>query len=819
MTLSQGQRKLAATLYPIVGLEGVRYQFRVLRIHERIPEDNYRPIRLQKWADRLWRQVLHCPVYPTSRFAGPAFFIPADEGPLAGDVVEFRDVPDKLYHIEVTDQVFEVSLEEAIGYERELVCRMLERPFSSKLLTLRQHFWKAEWTLFFPLVPENQSVVHDHLNAYRGVKFAVVSMQPGGVYFAADVRTKYVGRKSLLDYTPAERQKLLKEHLDLEVLLKDRAWFIRDNGTIKIPCRYTGETGKTVAEHVFDEATNQTVYTYYRQRYGTLPIKPDEPAIFVQDRRSAPKDLRNDPQDSSLAVPPSRLFPVFSTDHEEWQCSVRPQLTPLERTARINSFLKHLSGVAYDERSIEVQPTYLSKPRTLFLPPRLEFGHGKVLAPFSSPPPSPQATGQQLDSALVRWGSRKLPMLYQAGPFHNEPLRDVIVLYPQSLERPLREQLLEKVAQEINQQTNQRPHWLQQRAYEVGRAERMGSALLRLAAEVRMTHPQCLALVVLWDQFHRSVHGELKETLGPILSQCVTERVVRSITLRPDPSLSTMQNRNLALAVETEAGVKPWVLADDLHYDVYLGIDVLYGRIGYHLLYGKGGRLIERQFGDATDKGQPHEAIKKPTLQRRLEESLRMIAREGHPVRSLVIHRDGRWWPSEGAALRSAIARLKDTKVIPPDARYAVLEIRKNHLPVRLFTAQDEEDSLSLQNPLPGTYLLLDQQRALLSTTGRPGAWDTRRGRTAGTLLLSIADAMGPIDIQTLAEDVYRLTHLNWNAPDIEIGLPVTIRWTDEALRETLISPAKEDEEEEDEEEEWGEVSDNTLIDAEESVL
>jgi hypothetical protein len=35
-------------------------------------------------------------------------------------------------------------------------------------------------------------------------------------------------------------------------------------------------------------------------------------------------------------------------------------------------------------------------------------------------------------------------------------------------------------------------------------------------------------------------------------------------------------------------------------------------------------------------------------------------------------------------------------------------------------------------------------------------------------------------------EDLYRLTHLNWNAPDIEIALPVTIRWTDRALRETL---------------------------------
>jgi hypothetical protein len=44
--------------------------------------------------------------------------------------VEITDVPDKVYHIEVTDKTFEVTIEEAVGSERELVCRMLERPFT-----------------------------------------------------------------------------------------------------------------------------------------------------------------------------------------------------------------------------------------------------------------------------------------------------------------------------------------------------------------------------------------------------------------------------------------------------------------------------------------------------------------------------------------------------------------------------------------------------------------------------------------------------------------------------------------------------------------
>jgi hypothetical protein len=65
-------------------------------------------------------------------------------------------------------------------------------------------------------------------------------------------------------------------------------------------------------------------------------------------------------------------------------------------------------------------------------------------------------------------------------------------------------------------------------------------------------------------------------------------------------------------------------------------------------------------------------------------------------------------------------------------------------------------------------------------------------------LLLEIVDSVGTVDIECIAEDAYRLTHLNWNAPDIEIGLPVTIRWADEALRETFRTLTKEEEERED---------------------
>jgi hypothetical protein len=51
------------------------------------------------------------------------------------------------------------------------------------------------------------------------------------------------------------------------------------------------------------------------------------------------------------------------------------------------------------------------------------------------------------------------------------------------------------------------------------------------------------------------------------------------------------------------------------------------------------------------------------------------------------------------------------------------------------------------------------------------------------------------MNVRDLAEDAYRLTHLNWNAPDIEISVPVTIRWNDDALRASLASQQQDEDE------------------------
>ncbi|MDY7008702.1 MAG: hypothetical protein SWX82_33485 [Cyanobacteriota bacterium] len=468
-------RYIGATLYPLLGVEKKLYRFRILKVTEKIPKDNNQPIRLQRWADKLWREELFCPVYPTNRFGYPAFLIPNGNSPPVGERLEIRDVPDKVYFIEVTEEILDVTIEDAIGQERELVCRMLERPFTDKFKSLDDKFWRSSWTLFLNQIPENEGVNKDIVNAYRGFKFGIVYLEGDGFYFAADIRTKYVGKNSLADYTDNEKNEILQQHTDLTLNDEERAFFLRDNGTVKFPCRYVGPTGKTIDKYTVKDL-GKTVYEYYSQNYPQLKISPDEEAVFIKDRLE---------KDKFIAVPTSRLFPIFTTEYEGLRkCSIRPQLSPDERIKIISNFINELSGVEYENKPVEIKQQYLKRERTVFIPPNLEYGGGELHKPFLSSN-IPQKTSKNFDDKVTKWASSKLSSLYRNKSYSKFPFPDTILLYPSTLQRSDRETFLNDLKKEIKQHTELDCSIVLQRSYSTGKKERSGSSLLQKLKEIK----------------------------------------------------------------------------------------------------------------------------------------------------------------------------------------------------------------------------------------------------------------------------------------------------------------------------------------------
>ncbi|WP_375478945.1 hypothetical protein [uncultured Nostoc sp.] len=776
-------RLLGATLYPLTGLEQVEHRFRVLKVRESIPRDNAQPIRLQKWADRIWRQYLKCPTHPTQRFGFPAFLIPEGSSPDVETTIEIQDVPDKIYHIDVTEQVVTIHLNEASRTEIELICRILERPFSDKFRLLNDKFWRVTWTLYHKLLAENIDISQDIVNAYRGLKFGVVFLKKKGLYFATDLRTRYVSRKALFEYTKDEKESILEDYLN-ETDFDHRSFFLRDNGSVKIPCRFAGSTGQTISDFSFEAADKQqTIYEYYRKQYPDIVVEPNEEAIYVRDRSSQ----------HTIAVPISRLFPIFTNEYEGFKkCSIRPYMSPTERVNAIEPFLNCLSNLKYGNSVISLSRDYFTDVRTIFIPPRLEYRNKKFLEPFDKGL-IPDRSHWQFNKAITKWASQKLPILYEAYSYSDVPLPNMVLLYPKNIQRSERESFIEKLQSEVKRLTGETLQFGKPEFYSIGASERRGDSLLELADTIRQEHPTPLAVTVLWNRFTRNVYPEFKNTLN--FSQCLTEKTFRNILDDFDSQKSTSKLCKLALGVLMAAGIKPWVLADDLHHDLHVGIDVLDGKVVYHFLYGKGGQQIRREFGKSSSRTGNNEAIKRFEIKKVLQKAIRSIVQEGYQLDNMVIHRDGRSWSSEQQGYIEAVQALQEDGILLSSFQYAAVEIRKNHLPIRLFSDVNKDGRKIFENPLPGTILVLDDTRVILTTTGKP-SWD-KQGRTAGNILLEIVDSSTEFNIEHIAEDAFWLTHLNWNAPDIEIGLPVTIQWSDQALRETYYSSIGELEEEE----------------------
>ncbi len=752
---------IAFTLFEITNASQLSFRYRLLKVREPLPDDARQPIRLQKWADELWRRRLRCPVFPMRRGNDAFFIVPADTQ-LAGIDLSYIDVPYLTYHADPTDESKEIALGDANSRELELVGKMLERPFSDKLFARKQDFWQDTWTRFFYQQPANASRNLDRISAFRGVAFSIVPIPPVSIYLAMDVVTRYVSRLSLAEYLSQNRRAELFDHCDARP--DKRRWLLRDNGAVKYRCIYAGETGKSIADFRV-EALGQTVLEYYRQKFPLIAdgLNPNEPAIYCA------KDKKDE---DPVPAPASRLFPIFPFERGFRNiCSVSPQLSPDDRQRALRRFLRELGPVSYAGQELEISDRLLVARDTYFPLPKLEFGQGFTLDIADLPP-------QNGHSPVNLWGAEKIRTLLQVGPYFSEELPPAVLLYPETLTRATRERFIHAVQQEVAVCGGAGLNFTKQIAYA---DDSNGHDLLVKTSELKRDHgAHALVVCILSRHLADYVHNRFKVECEDLYSQCVQEENVSEVTLR------RAKRRNFALGIMMAMGFKPWVLSTPLHVDLHIGVDVLGDQVAYTFIYGPGGRGIFRDRGHSGGD----ELIKTRLLREKLVSGLSRVRSAGLAINSFVLHRDGRWWPKETEALAEAVSFLQapDRRVLPPDVRYAVAEIRKSHFPIRIFSTRYTEGRPIFENPFPGCYLVLDPRRAVLTSTGKPSEWD-EKNRTAGTMLIQLADNPGKLKIEDVVCDVFYLTQLNWSAPDIEINAPVTIRWADDLLRDLYIEP------------------------------
>ncbi len=219
----------------------------------------------------------------------------------------------------------------------------------------------------------------------------------------------------------------------------------------------------------------------------------------------------------------------------------------------------------------------------------------------------------------------------------------------------------------------------------------------------------------------------------------------------------------------------PFVLATPLHADLTVGIDVKHHTAGF-VVVGSNGGTVRTMCRTSRQR----EQLRADQVEAYLTELLRLEAETSPALPgTVVIHRDGKMFPSELAGARRAIERLRGEGTLAADATLTVLEIAKSSgAIVRLFEVDDGPKGKFVQNPQVGTYFVADAENAYLCATGRAFP------RPGTVQPLHVRQVEGPLPLRDALEDVFALTSLAWTRPEDCTRYPITIKLNDRFLGE-----------------------------------
>jgi hypothetical protein len=602
------------------------------------------------------------------------------------------------------------------------------------------------------------------VDMYPGFAWSVVAGSDGRLFLAVDTVVRYVDRLWLLERLNGDNpHRYFHRHC---LYYFGHQWYV---------IQLWGVTGLSVSDQRFlPEGASQPadVLTHTQERWRESPpawvrgLDPASPAIIYR--------YPGNEKERYGALALCKLT-LSSSDAKAAGLHRPPTWESARRFQYINRVVEHYFQQAQlGGQPICVATTPLEIERRVFVVPPQRFGRGRTLAVDQG------ALAEASDVVPLEQHSRRRLQLVldpQAGPLDTGPFDAQYLMLPHSLPRPINEDFEQRFVQAMREVCGQQNYTVQRLLYD----DRGARSLYRQVRAIQraVTHNgirRGYALLVLPERATRDLHNYIKRALWPDLQfQCAMaskilgyyERKAASGVFRPAPDrMGKLFSyvRNCAFGMMVVNRKWSWALAERLHYDVYIGIDILNRMAGLTFLYNHGQQIFFRDY-----PCKQKERLTAPQLREILIEHLRQDLRAlGMCPRSVLIHRDGRTFTSELNGLHAAVQALTGEGVLPPDVVVGVVDIRKttaDHL--RLI---EGEDLSSVQNPTVGSRHLIGPHEGIVCTTGRPF-------RFPGTAKpLAAVKVEGVLDIDWVLEDIFALSQLVFTAPDKCMRLPLTIK-------------------------------------------
>lgn len=769
---------IETNIFPITNLAALSSRYRRYRVKGLTP-DQTEYYQNRQHLNRKLSYMLKKPVVVVEHEGAPHVVVRDDAGELPSPLELVRT----FVRFEPVPGTFDLDYTVRSPENDEICLRFLQFMLQAPLHSHPELWQPKAGQAFFRKEPAHSTASMSH---YTGFAVRAVVTPGGGLGLCVHVTNKYLGCRAV----PA--------HLSRDEFPKwKNRHYIYHYGHSWYEIRVSGLADMSVTEYVIKKDGHLFTLMDYIVAESKKPI-PQELAELPHDSAVL---LYRDNQGHDRAAPAPLCYPVYGAHDEEVERQHGKSILPPWQRRRVTfDFVRrYLTRLRFGNLQLYVSKDPISIPARIFTVPDFKFGNSKVLSVRGTP-------GAQHVS-LDNLGSTRLALLKDrsAGFYKRGALDRQYFIVPQSIHESYGKRFLEDLPHAVDDLFPREDGDHKRSSYEpivVPYNDRVprtfpyqGSAIME-AVRAKCKRPGYAVVMIHHttdrrlrdeDQLAAMVIRELRklDIFAAVMHSAVGHECYRLIN-GPDgrpcyvPRKETRGKlsgylRMVALNKVLLTNQRwPFVLSTPLNADLTVGVDVKQNTAGL-VVVGRNGADIRAIFRTSRQKEQ--------LLEEQFEAYLIEIIREEagarpEPIRVIVIHRDGRVWPSEIAGARKALEFLKREGLVDPNATLTILEIAKSSpAPLRFFDVIDRDGQTKVYNPQIGLHHISNDD-AYLCATGRAFP------RPGTVKPLHVRHVEGPLPLEKCLEDVYYLTGLAWTRPDDCTRYPITIKLNDRFLGE-----------------------------------
>lgn len=771
---------IETNVFPITNLASLSSRYRIYRVKGLTPDQN-EYYQNRQLLNRKLSYLLKKPVVVIDREGAPHVVVRDDAGEFPSPLELVR----AFVRFERLPGTFELDYTVRSPENDEICLRFLQFMLQEPLHSHPDLWQPKAGQAFFCKEPVHSTASMVH---YRGFAARAVVTPDGGLGLCVHVTNKYLGANPLpARLSRDEFPKWKNKH------------YIYHYGHRWYEIRVSGLADLNVSEYVIKKGERLYTLLEYIVEESKKPL-PQELAEIPHD---ASVVLYRDNQGQEKAAPAPLCYPVYGAHDEEVERQhERSILPPWLRRKLTFDFLRHyLTRLRFGSLQLAVDRSPVQIPARMFTVPDFKFGNSRVLSVRGTP--GAQHVG------LDGLGSMRLALLKDKGVgfYKRGPLDRQYLILPQSVYESYGKRLRDDLVKAVEELYPREDADGKKPSYDPivetynDRVPRtfpyQGSAILEAVKSkckkpgyaVVMIHNTTDRRIREEDQLAAMVIRELRKTdiYAAVMHSAAGYECYKLINDRDGKPCYVPRHdkrgklsgylRMVALNKVLLTNQRwPFVLATPLNADLTVGVDVKHNTAGF-VVVGKDGGDIRAVFKTSRQKEQLLEEQFESYLVETIREATQ--GRGGRRVKDIVIHRDGRTWPSELKGARKAVDYLSREKVIDENATLTVLEIAKSSpAPLRLYDVVERDGRAWVHNPQIGLYYKANNHDSYLCATGRAFS------RPGTVQPLHVRHVEGPLPPEKCLEDVFYLTTLAWTRPDDCTRHPITIKLTDRFLGE-----------------------------------